>query len=397
VGSAWCDRPPTVVAAGGLFLEGIGVPAPPAGRVGSKAGEVSMPEDPFRLVVLGDSIQWGQGLPEESKFSELVRARIEIELPRPAVLVHRYAHSGASIGSAGDGLDVQGKPTASPFDPGALLGELPNGVPTVHAQLSALLLDSVIDRNSIDLVLLDGGINPDSPASPDGSDPFSKALNPLTHIDDLRGDANKACATRMGGLLERIAAGLPNARVVVTGYYPIFSHASLMPLAIPWLQAAVAQFPLFTLVEGLLLERLSALSTAWAEASAAALRTAVDKANAGLGGPPRFGYAHVPFAPQNCLFAPRSWLWGLSPLLQAEDSIAQARLLLAQEQARAKDPFSVWASVGHPNQSGTVQYAQAIISTLRDLGVLPAVPPGLAGWWARIRAYVDRVRRGGAG
>ena len=353
-----------------------------------------MPEDQFRLVVLGDSIQWGQGLPEECKFTELVRARIEKELRRPAVLVHRYARSGASIGAKGDGLDGEGKPTAGHFDPGSLLGELPGGMPTVHAQASALLLDSAIDRTSIDLVLLDGGINPDDPGSPDGSDPFTRVLNPLTRIDDLRSDALKACAGRMGGLLRRIVAGLPNARVVVTGYYPIFSSDSDVPLAIPWLQAVVVGFPLFALLEGILLARLSALSAVWAEASAAALRTAVDEVNAGLGGPPRVGYAHVPFGPENCLFAPKSWLWGLNSLFQAEDLVAQARLSLCKELQRDKDPFSVWASVGHPNQKGAVQYAAAIVHTLRDLGVLPAAPGGPAEWWARIKDYLDRITPG---
>jgi hypothetical protein len=183
----------------------------------------------------------------------------------------------------------------------------------------------------------------------------------------------------------------------VTGYFPIFSRASYMPLAIPWLNAAIVGFPLFALVEGILLDRLSALSVVWAEASAAALRTAVDDVNAGLDGPPRVGYAHVPFAPENCLFAPKSWLWGLSPLLGAEDPVAEERLRLCQEHGRAKDPFSVWASVGHPNREGAVQYARAILRTLRDLEVLPAAPVWPGEWWDRLKDYIDRIRRGGEG
>lgn len=356
-----------------------------------------MPEEQFRLVVLGDSIAWGQGLSEEQKFSELVRQRLEKELHRPAVLVHRYARSGASIGDEGDGLDSQGRPTAGNFDPGSLLGELPSAVPTVQAQLNALLLDPAIDHNSIDLVLVDGGINPDFPGSPAGSDPFSKVLNPLTAAADLRSDTAKACTGRMLRLLQRITAGLPNAKVVVTGYFPIFSRASYMPLAVPWLNAAIVGFPLFALVEGILRERLSALSDVWAEASAAALRAAVDEVNAGLGGPARVGYAHVPFAPENCIFAPRSWLWGLSSQLEAQDPVAQERLRLCQQYGRAKDPFSVWASVGHPNRDGALQYARAILRTLRDLDVLPTGPLWPGEWLAWLKDYLDRVRGGGAG
>jgi hypothetical protein len=355
-----------------------------------------MPEEQFRFVVLGDSIQWGQGLPEEQKFSELVRRQIQRELHRPAVLVHRYAHSGASIGCAGDGLDGQGKPTAGNYDPGSFLGELPSSAPTIHAQLSALLLDGAIAPESVDLVLLDGGINPDDPGSPDGSDPFTRVLNPLTQFDDLRSDTVKACSKRMRGLLERIVAGLPNARVVVTGYYPIFSPASSVLRAIPWLDAAVQSFPLSSLLEGVLRVRFSELSAVWAEASAAALRTAVAEVNAALGNPPRIGYAHISFAPDNCILAPRPWLWGLDTF-EAEDPIAQERIRLCKEQGRARDPFSIWASVGHPNQKGALQYAQAVVRTCRELGVLPAGPSFVADWWAQVREALDRIRRGGSG
>ncbi len=354
-------------------------------------------QEPFRLVVLGDSIQWGQGLVEGQKFSEMVRQTISRELGRPAMLVHRYAHSGACIGREEDGIDGQGQPTAGNSDPGSLLGELPNATPTIHAQLNALLLDETIDNDSTDLILVDGGINPDHSGGPEATDPFSKVLHPFTEVEALRADTVKACYENMRGLLTRISSSLPNARTVVTGYYPIFSQQSDLARSLPWLQVAVIAFPLLALVEGIVLRKLTELSNVWAEESAAALRQAVDEVNAQLGDTPRLGYAHVPFGPENCLLAPKSWLWGLSPLLGAEDPVAAPRLQLCEEQGRSRDPFSIWASVGHPNREGAQQYHRAVVHTLRQLGILPKQPSLVDSVISRIGAYVDRFRRSGAG
>ncbi len=356
-----------------------------------------MPEEAFRIAVLGDSIQWGQGLREEDRFSELVRQRIEQELRRPAVLAQRYAHSGACIGHQNDRFDAGGAVPRDIYGIGSVLGELPRALPSVHAQLNALLQDSTTPPESIDLVLVDGGINPDSSPGPGPSDPFSKLLHPLTNSDDLRQDAARACHERMRGLLERIARHLPNARVVVTGYYPVFSSASDVLRTVPWLYAVVVILPLAALVGGLALQRLSELSRVWAEASAAALATAVDEVNAQMEGPPRIAYAHVPFAPENCICAPRSWLWGLSPQVTALDPLAALRQQLCQERGCGEDTFSLLASVGHPNQEGARQYARAIVGALRALEVLPPAPAWGTVWWERVREYLDRLRGGGGG
>ncbi len=51
-------------------------------------------ESPFELVVLGDSVTWGSGLPEEGKWWWLVRGWLELKLGRPVhpqVLAHSLA------------------------------------------------------------------------------------------------------------------------------------------------------------------------------------------------------------------------------------------------------------------------------------------------------------------
>lgn len=97
----------------------------------------------YRIVVLGDSIQWGQGLLEPQKFSELVRQTIGRELGREAIIEHRFANSGAVLGAPGDtwaGSDMFDQHSPQPF-----WGEVPNsrGTPNIpgpgiHAQFTAL-------------------------------------------------------------------------------------------------------------------------------------------------------------------------------------------------------------------------------------------------------------------
>lgn len=324
----------------------------------------------FEMVVLGDSIQWGQGLLEEWKFSELVRQTIERELGRPAILIHRFAHSGAVLSP------VLHEPAANNFDPGTLMGELPSSIPSINAQLTALLNDPTINRNDIGLVLVDGGINDVR---------VGNIINPLTDDNDLRTWATDACNVAMLALLRRITdqtTGFPNAMVVVTSYFPIFSLLSSLPLTVPWLLGLGILIPPSLLVERTLITRLAILSELWEKTSSLALRGAVDTRNNELN-QRRIGYAHVPFGPENCLFAPDSWLFGLRQDLAPEDPVAQERAQLCVANGGANNPVCLWASVGHPNRFGSLQYSRAIIRTLRELGVLlPAGPLDTICNWA---------------
>ena len=59
----------------------------------------------FNMVVIGDSIAWGNGLNKKSKYSYLVADWLQEKLNRP-VEVTVYAHSGAAIaGESGKSID----------------------------------------------------------------------------------------------------------------------------------------------------------------------------------------------------------------------------------------------------------------------------------------------------
>ena len=56
----------------------------------------TLAETPYEMLVMGDSIVWGQGLEPEQKFTTLVRKDIEGLLGRPVNVVDQ-SHSGATI------------------------------------------------------------------------------------------------------------------------------------------------------------------------------------------------------------------------------------------------------------------------------------------------------------
>src|SRR5512143_1544595 len=108
-----------------------------------------------RMVALGDSVVWGQGLEPGEKFSSLVQAALDID---SCTLL---AHSGATIGV---GVDT----TEPPLD-----GEVPTWYPTILQQCAAFT-DS---PETVDLVIVNGGINDVE---------VRTILNPLTDSSHLK-------------------------------------------------------------------------------------------------------------------------------------------------------------------------------------------------------------------
>jgi lysophospholipase L1-like esterase len=95
----------------------------------------------FRIVTLGDSVTWGQGLPEAQKFDSMVRDALGHRFPG-GVSLQRFAHSGAVI-------------AANPVTGNSANGEVPVSRPTIVEQC-----DGFSDSpDTVDLVLVNGGIN----------------------------------------------------------------------------------------------------------------------------------------------------------------------------------------------------------------------------------------------
>ena len=156
---------------------------------------------PFRMVVLGDSVTWGQGLDRGSKFTALAQQWLGERLDREVQRVV-LAHSGAVI--APDPVRDLDPPTD---------GEIPNEYPSITHQASR-----VDAPETVDLVLLNGGINDLHPA---------EILNPLNVFPDRLANLIRLKCGRMNQLLTgTVFPTFNRALVIVTGYFPLVSEQS---------------------------------------------------------------------------------------------------------------------------------------------------------------------------
>jgi hypothetical protein len=331
--------------------------------------------DRFPIVVLGDSIQWGQGLKAPHKIAELVGVALAGN-PKTGVgsvevlTFFRFAHSGATINTA---LDSTQGPTLAPASPSA---EVPSATPTITDQVAgavSALQVAQIPVTEIRLVILDGGINDVGVAN---------ILNPFASGDTLRATTNAACggaltvpgaAALAGGkatgqmtnLLTAVGAAFPKAVVVVTGYYDILSASSdvtglVMAIALQigsfvsdaialvgggglgpysWLLEVLTGSIVSSDVASAAISNCAAFQSTSDTSLSSAVALANEAPNGSFRGPggtrvPRFIFVPAPFAPVNALFtdngstgadeaAPTApaLLWGFTPTPDAIVSI----------------------------------------------------------------------------
>jgi hypothetical protein len=177
-------------------------------------GEISNPLTlrlrPFNMVAAGDSVMWGQGLTNDQKFTFQVRNWIQGILRNKPVVLEPYifAHSGAIIGEP----NMLEEPAVRP-------GEVPASFPSIRRQLLGTAPTRVNPRE-VDLILLDGCINDVTvnTITLDGLVPYLDQ-----YAENLKKKTENACYRRMKIMLQQAAALYPNAKFVITGYFPIAS------------------------------------------------------------------------------------------------------------------------------------------------------------------------------
>ena len=338
------------------------------------------PQD-FNLVVLGDSILWGQGLKTEHKSWYLVKNWLE-ENQNVTVRERVQAHAGAVIGTAG----------VAPPRSLTLYGEINSAWPTLHDQIDDAVR-VIGDTSQVDLVLVDGCINDVNARS------FLNAGNSIPVIEAL---TQEKCGAPVEALLVRVASAFPNAHIVLTGYYPVMSEKTPRDL---FMRALAKRFYAALSPEAKrpsdkkLFERLTAISNAWYEASNRTLTAAVAKSNEQLmarGSRQRVLFARIPFQPEHAFAARDSRLWGFNATtirkmlalftfgkvsLHANDEVSSRRWSMcedffrkqpdetdAQKPAR-KDNLMVCklAAIAHPNRKGAVMYAEAITQQIQSV------------------------------
>jgi lysophospholipase L1-like esterase len=330
--------------------------------------------DTVRMLVLGDSVMWGQGLFEGEKAWARVRDELRERNGGIAIDVTVLAHSGAVI-DANTPDEVVSSPSTPP---GAFGGEVPKSRPSINEQLSSFLSGADVD-DTVDFVLLDGGGN--DITIPEALWPFGKDMKELadTHChDDLR------------ALLERVAETLPNASVVVTGYFPIVSPKTDVVMLGVFLAAlgftvgaagtlvspvpgwgaqpsALAALVLSTALFVAICDRQAQFVRFTDEAIARAVEDVIP-----LFEPNRaIRFVSPGFRDENAIFAPQSFVFGVTdgfdPVDPPEVASERAEVCETNEESLLQVIVCPYASMGHPNPAGAAAYADAITRALSEI------------------------------
>ena len=336
---------------------------------------------PFNLVVLGDSIMWGQGLKDEHKPWSAIKGWLQQNEGRD-VREHIEAHSGAVIGSPDDA------PSNSriPID-----GEVSLAVPSVNEELNHAV-QSYADPAQVDLVMVDGCINDVN---------VLNLLNVGNSPDEIGPLVSSKCGPPMQALLSKVARSFPSAHIIVTGYYPMVSEKTSDSLILRFIARALYRSsPQGPKLSGKQLrERLITLSRSWHQLSNGALREAVRKTNDELGergSRQRVAFVEIPFLPDYSFDTRNTRLWGFNGSffrkllvvisfgkipLQTDDESRDQRVASCKEfykrPAGEKSPekknrelrqmICRYAAIGHPNRKGSLIYSEAIINQIKSV------------------------------
>ena len=350
----------------------------------------------FEIVALGDSIMWGQGLSDDpaknQKFTFKVQRFVQQMLPGTEVHLHNFAHSGAQI-LANENED------ARPAD----YGEIPNYFPSINWQLGRAVAEltgreqrrryvppthPATSPQSVGLVLLDGGINDLGTKKLLTPDPtiLENPLDPASGAEWIRRATREQCVDRMRRLLSRVLTTFPNARVVITNYYPVASKKSDPVYLWELLRVWEVIGPALEFSQEWMMQKLAAQSHAFHDELTKGLRAVVADApplevvakgaspdrsgtdarielSARTALPRRVALADVGFGAANAYAAPETNLF----YLNEPDPAASARRAACMERYGVLNPMCTLAAGGHPNVKGAMIYAAAIIDALKGL------------------------------
>lgn len=344
-------------------------------------------DDPFHMLVIGDSIMWGQGLREDEKFSSRVKCWLQ-ERTNREVRVHVEAHSGAVISGAS---------SAQP-DFTAVSGEVNSTSPTINQQLDHAIQFYKEEQASPALILMNGCINDIG---------VKNLLAALTPLEDLRTRIRKSCREDMYDLLQRVRHGFPQALVLVTSYYPIASPLTGDNAFLRLLVKKLNNQPeARRMTDKEMRQRLIAISDEWYKTSTASLVEAVEKTNAAgatESAVPRATFVEIQFGPEHVFAAPDTLLWNFmfastnltgfrkvivllsfgTTAYKTNDHVRESRIKSCEQtfkkpkgikedknqKAAREDLFLIcrYASLGHPNQMGALIYTEAIKGQLLRL------------------------------
>ncbi len=329
---------------------------------------------PFELLVVGDSLIWGQGLAEKEKFYSLTADWLRNAAfggPR-TVNVKVKAHSGSTLKFHKDEAEKYqkaGRDETYPYNP-----EVNIGFPSSWKQIEVAADEyKKLGVAGADLVMISGGITDIT---------SSKVFDPKGNDDELRAAVKKYCRDDMYDVLEYAIAKNPEAKLAVIGYFPAISpKSSSSKLLNAWLEALSFPRPLkFVANNSLgrkmffdkLKKRGIERSRIWLEESNKNLGLTVDAINAKYG-VRRAVFVRSPLTEDNAVEAPDTKLFRMGKGGVVKDSVSSSRIKECRESLpELKRSTGIdypvrlceIASIGHPDPNGARLYAEAISSAV---------------------------------
>jgi hypothetical protein len=323
----------------------------------------------FEMLVVGDSIAWGQGLAEKDKFYTLTKNWLETEFGKTVNLKVK-AHSGATIflhqKEAGQ-LRKGEIPETRAFAPEVVLP-----FPTLKAQIETAKTEYQYPEN-VNLVMLTGGLVDIT---------VPGILNPFGDDQALKNDIKKYCNDDMFRFLEHGAQAFPKALFAVIGYFPILSNKTdTGKIFNAFLEAYSFPRPLKPLANNILIRQFfkpiknKALkrSRIWFTDSTRELETTVNRLNEKLG-KTRAVFVKTPLTEANAFETKETLLFKMEKRGRTNDEFYDERRIQCQTTlSELKKSIGFKSSirqceiagVGHPNRAGAQAYAEAIKNTLR--------------------------------
>lgn len=323
---------------------------------GEFSNPVTINTRPFNIVAIGDSVMWGQGLLAPHKFATRVRDWLAGQLGTPVAPVNWKAHSGAV---------TYPDPDRATQEDSALDGEVPSDWPTISHQISLASSAAVPDQvpaSDVDLVLINGCAN---------NVGIVNVLSPSPDDSALRRDTRAVCGAGMTNVLREAVERFPNAKIIVSGYFPYISTESALDKLLPVMGVVGFVVPPDPLVGGLIFTasyraRVAARSDVFFQESNSSLQSAVDTVNGmPFEGRSRFNQirlARLNPAPNNSYAGSDSWQWLIPAPPFAQDEVYDHRRSECAKLLPSPTLTCLQASMGHPNVAGAQAYAAAIES-----------------------------------
>jgi hypothetical protein len=296
------------------------------------------------LLVIGDSVVWGQGLALEHKTASILAEHLGVEM-------QMLAHSGAKIGIR-DSYTVT-MPSA----------EVPCFFPTILQQLQEFNGDPA----SVRWVLLNGGINDVE---------IQRLFNPMIPQYELELHIRNHCGRDLLEILQLAIQKFSNARILLLGYYPALSHLS----------RAEGVESLYSLVHGvkfaplfhadLFRNQVVEHCVRFWKLSTGLFRSAVEHVNREAGSQ-RAIFVDSGMEEANAAYAPESLLWECEtndPGMAPDHAVAERRV--AYELVGAGDLQKnqvLLSAVGHPNIAGAARMAEQCVKAIAAGTMEPAV------------------------